>query len=157
MEYRITGQICEKESGLPVKGLKVRAYDKDLLWDDLLGTAITDQDGKFEMDYSRKDFRELLEARPDIYLMVYAPPRTLLLKAKDCVRVGAKPEEHFDLTIDRQTLGAFSPAPPEGAPMLHEGLVKLEGRAAKAALPEGVTVELDRFYPGARSHSPTPP
>ena len=149
MEFRIKGEIREKESGLPVKGLRVRAYDKDLLWDDLLGTATTDQEGKFEMDYSSKDFRELLEARPEIYLVVYAPPRTLLLKTRDSVRAGAKEGEHFDLEIDRETLGPFSPFPPKGAPMLHERLDELEDRPAKTDPPEGVMVELDRFYPGA--------
>jgi V8-like Glu-specific endopeptidase len=147
MEYKITGQIREEKSGLPVKGLKIRAYDKDLLWDDLLGTAVTDEGGRFEIEYGTKEFRELLEARPLIYLMVYAPPRTLLLKTEQGVRVGAKPTEHFDLKIASETLGAFSPVPPGGAPMLHERLNDLQGVAAKTGLPEGVAVELDRFYP----------
>jgi hypothetical protein len=146
MKYKITGQICEKESGLPVKGLNVRAYDQDLLWDDLLGTATTDENGNFGMDYSSKDFSELWEARPDIYLMVYAPPRTLLYKTKDSVRAGAKEEEHFALEIDRATLGPFSPTPPNDAPMLHERVVELEDRPAKIDPPKGVMVELDRFY-----------
>ncbi len=154
MTYRITGQIREEETGLAVTGLKVRAYDKDLLWDDLLGTSVTDEDGRFEMDYGRKEFRELLEAQPDIYLMIYAPPRTFLMKTEEHVRVGASLEEHFDLTIDRETLGAFSPAPPEGTPLLHDEVVKLEGRAAKTDPPEGITVELDRYYPGEEAFQP---
>ncbi|MEM6342457.1 MAG: trypsin-like serine protease [Bacteroidota bacterium] len=146
MEFRITGQIREKESGLPVKGLKVRAYDKDLLWDDLLGVAYSDQEGKFELDYSAKDFQELWDAKPDIYLMVYAPPRRLLLKTDEQIRVGAKEVEHFELEIDRQSLGSFSPIPLEGSPMMQEKLEVLKDIPAKKELPKGIYVELDRFF-----------
>jgi V8-like Glu-specific endopeptidase len=146
MVFKITGLIKEKESGLPVAGLKVRAYDKDLLWDDLLGTAMTDDQGKFEMDYSSKDFKELFEAQPEIYLIVYAPPRRLLIKTDDSIRAGEKESEHFILEIDHETLGVFAPASPEGAPKLPDILDQIRDRPPAGELPEGVMVELDRFY-----------
>jgi hypothetical protein len=70
MNFRITGRVTEKESGSGVPKLVVRAYDRDLLYDDLLGAAVTDAEGRFEMLYTEEDFRELFEKRPDIYLAV---------------------------------------------------------------------------------------
>lgn len=113
MEFTITGRIREKESGLGVEGLMVRAYDKDLLYDDLLGAARTDADGQFEMRYSEKDFRELFERKPDIYLSVFAPPCRFLVDTKDSVRMGATEAEHFELEIDRETLGDVAPTRPD--------------------------------------------
>ena len=84
--YRITGHIFEKESGLGIPDLRVRAYDKDLIFDDLLGAAITDELGKFEMLYSSKDFKEIFEKKPDIYLSVYLPPLQFLTGTKKAVR-----------------------------------------------------------------------
>ena len=121
-ELKITGRIREKESGLGVSGLHVRAYDKDMLFDDLLGSAVTDEKGFFEMYYSDKDFKELFENRPDIYLAIYAPPMRLLLDTKGAVRWEASNQEHFDLEIDRETLGDLSPTLPDDAV---EGGVKL--------------------------------
>ncbi|MCB9301179.1 MAG: hypothetical protein H6566_11060 [Lewinellaceae bacterium] len=114
-ELKITGRIREKESGLGVSGLHVRAYDKDMLFDDLLGSAVTDEKGFFEMYYSDKDFKELFENRPDIYLAIYAPPMRLLLDTKGAVRWEASNQEHFDLEIDRETLGDLSPTLPDDA------------------------------------------
>ncbi len=100
MQFKITGIVYEKESGLAVEGLMIRAYDKDMLYDDLLGTAITDENGDFEMKYAEKDFRELFEGKPDIYLSVYAPPCRFLVDTKKSVRCSAFEHEHFELEID---------------------------------------------------------
>lgn len=111
--YRITGHIFEKESGLGIPDLRVRAYDKDLIFDDLLGAAITDELGKFEMLYSSKDFKEIFEKKPDIYLSVYLPPLQFLTGTKKAVRREASKNEHFELAISREKLGPFSPVNPE--------------------------------------------
>lgn len=133
MSFRITGRITEKESGLGVRGLNVRAYDRDLLYDDLLGTAVTDSEGCFEMIYSAEDFRELFEKRPDIYLSVFAPPLQLLLDTKDHIRWGARENEHFELQIDRARLGGLAPTRPddevEGGLALPKDAVKIVQRA----------------------------
>jgi hypothetical protein len=132
MQFRITGHIREKESGLSVPGLMIRAYDKDLLYDDLLGTAYTDEEGRFEMVYSEKDFRELFEGKPDVYLSVYAPPCRFLMDTKESVRVEASEQEHFELEIDRETLGDVAPTRPddqvEGGISIPPDKVRLEKR-----------------------------
>ncbi|MCZ8121746.1 MAG: C25 family cysteine peptidase [Microcystis sp. LE18-22.4A] len=132
MQFKITGRIREKESGLGVRGLMVRAYDKDLLYDDLLGTALTNEEGRFEMVYSEKDFRELFECKPDIYLSIYAPPYRFLVDTKDAIRWEAGTEEHFELEIEREILGDMAPSRPddqvEGGISLPAGVLHIEKR-----------------------------
>jgi carotenoid cleavage dioxygenase len=113
MRYKITGKIRKKDSKIGIPGLLVSAYDADLFFDDLLGTTKTDDQGFFEMIYSEKDFRELFDAKPDIYLKVYAPSRRLLLETTDPVRFNASEREHFDLEIEHRTLGVMDPKLPD--------------------------------------------
>ncbi len=113
MNFKITGSVSEKESGLAVEGLMIRAYDKDMLYDDLLGNANTDEQGKFEIVYSKKDFSELFETKPDIYLSLYAPPCKFLMNTRDSVCWNASECENFNLEIDRETLGPLAPSLPD--------------------------------------------
>jgi hypothetical protein len=59
--------------------LFVKSYDKDLLFDDLLGSAITDTQGKFDIICELSDFRDFFEKRPDIYFKVFRADRTTLI------------------------------------------------------------------------------
>ena len=42
LKFKISGVVTESESSLPLPQLLVRAYDKDLIYDDLLANALTD-------------------------------------------------------------------------------------------------------------------
>lgn len=132
MDFKITGRVIEKESGLGVPGLMVRAYDRDLLFDDLLGTARTEEEGRFELVYGEKDFRELFERRPDIYLTIYAPPCRRLMDTRDHVRWNAGKVEHFEISIRRETLGDIAPSRPddevEGGIRLSDDALRIERR-----------------------------
>jgi hypothetical protein len=108
--FMVSGRVCEEESGQGVPGLIVKAYDKDLLFDDRLGSALTDEEGKFSLFYSRRDFADLFESRPDIYLAVYASPDRRLIDTQERVRWAASEHEEFEIIIDRETLGNLSPA-----------------------------------------------
>jgi len=71
ISFKITGIVKDEGSGRPLPGFFVKAYDKDLLFDDLLGSALTDPSGKFEIVSGPGDFRDFFESRPDIYFKVY--------------------------------------------------------------------------------------
>ncbi|MCK5115544.1 MAG: hypothetical protein KAR44_03025 [Candidatus Aegiribacteria sp.] len=77
--FRIKGIVKEEETGLPLPGLFVKSYDKDLLFDDLLGSAITDTEGIFDIICESSDFRDLFEKKPDIYFKVFKCDRTTLI------------------------------------------------------------------------------
>ncbi len=71
----ICGQVKSSHPGKDVNGLKVRAFDRDWLEDDVLGPATTDAQGRFRIDYSAADFRKALIGAgevggPDVYFRV---------------------------------------------------------------------------------------
>jgi len=110
IRFTITGFIREAETGVGVGGLFVKAYDKDLLFDDLLGTAVTTADGSFEIVSESSDFREFFEVKPDLYLRVFAVDHeTELWSSEDSVRWNAGQYEKFDVRIPRDRLGVVGP------------------------------------------------
>ncbi len=108
--FTIRGVVKEAESGVGVTGLCIKAYDKDCLFDDLMGNAYSGANGEFKIVSLPGDFQEFLDSKPDIYLRIYAPNcSTLLFSTEDAVRWGAGEEEIFEVLIPREQLGDFSP------------------------------------------------
>lgn len=107
--FRIRGTVRVAETGAGVPGLFVKAYDQDLLFDDLLGSAYTQADGRFEIVTTPEDFREFFEVKPDIYLKVFSPDgETLLYSSENAVRFRAGRLEEFDIRIPRDRLGSLA-------------------------------------------------
>jgi hypothetical protein len=105
---RIVGTIVEEETGKPLAGLQVRAFDKDLLFDDKLGTAVTDAAGNYRIDYSAMDFSLLegLETVPELYIRVFdATRKKLLFSTEKAIRKGNLVEERIDAKIPKAKLG----------------------------------------------------
>ena len=88
--FRVRGTIEEAETGRPLGGLIVRAFDRDLVFDDKLGFATSDDEGRFEIRFGVEAFRDLRESRPDLYLRVYDAEGTgLLHETTDAIRWNA--------------------------------------------------------------------
>jgi hypothetical protein len=86
--WTIVGRVVGARAG---GGLNVMAFDADLLQDDLLGTATTDAEGRFRIDYPGSAFRQtpvpgvsFERGGPEIYFrieaeggaVVYAEPKS---------------------------------------------------------------------------------
>lgn len=79
----VKGRIVTREGGTPVQGAKVEVYDKDLLIDDYLGTAVTDQEGRFQVDFTWANYKDgVFEGRPDIFLKVFNPATSKTTKSE---------------------------------------------------------------------------
>jgi hypothetical protein len=104
---RLYGSVVEEESGKPLAGLLVRAYDQDLVFDDHLGDTHTDAAGRFELAFSELQFRDLHETLPDLYLRIFDPSGERLLHSTErAVRKNAQVVERFEIRIPRAQLAA---------------------------------------------------
>mgnify|MGYP001054769966 CR=1 FL=1 len=55
----ICGKILDcQNDNLPIENVKVTAFDADWLKDDVLGSAVTDGNGHFRIDYTSNDFKQ---------------------------------------------------------------------------------------------------
>ena len=103
--FKIYGKVQELESKIGVPGLIVEALDKDLIFDDRLGSVTTDNDGNFEIRYDKEDFQELFfDQRPDIYLRIKTPDGKLVSTTEDKVRYGANRTEEFVINLPKKLL-----------------------------------------------------
>jgi hypothetical protein len=105
--FLVAGVIEEEETGRPLSNLIVRAFDRDLIFDDKLGFASTDSEGRFEIRYGEADFRDLWESKPDLYLRIYdAQGSQLLHETTDAIRWNASIRERYRIRIPSR---AFDP------------------------------------------------
>lgn len=101
----VAGTVVEQETGKPIKGLQVRAYDKDLIFDDKLGITLTDAEGKFEIRFTEAQFRDFGETSPDLYIRIYdGSGKKLLYTTEKAVRRDALVREYFDVKIPKAKL-----------------------------------------------------
>lgn len=70
--YRISGRVINRTTRQGVSGLRIEAWDKDLIFDDLVSSATTDEQGDFQIEFTQSHFRELfLDRQPDLFFKVF--------------------------------------------------------------------------------------
>ncbi len=103
--FRIHGKIIVKETGVGIPNLRVRAFDKDIFFDDTLGKVITDRNGIFDIKYGKKEFKDLgLGKRPNIYVTVAELSGREIYSSKQWLRRKANDEEKFLIKIPKRSL-----------------------------------------------------
>ena len=70
--YPITGHVIDSTSEKGIPKLRIEAWDKDLEIDDLLGSARTDEHGRFTLSFDDKYYQEIcVDRKPDVYFKVF--------------------------------------------------------------------------------------
>jgi class 3 adenylate cyclase len=102
--FVLSGVVRERESGRPLAGLVVRAFDKDLMSDDYLGSATTDGEGRYEVRFTADAFRDLFERHPDLFVRVYDAAGREVASTQDAVRWNAGASERLDVAVSSARL-----------------------------------------------------
>ncbi len=107
---KVSGHVRELETGLPLPGLTVEAYDKDLIFDDYLGAATTNFAGHYTITSDVSQFQSFFDKKPDIYLRILPPGGgNVLFSTEDSVKWNASADEICDVAVPRDALGPFAP------------------------------------------------
>lgn len=104
--FHVRGRAIERGSRRGLGGLQVEAWDKDLIFDDLVGGTDTDKEGRFELRFDETYFSELfLDRRPDLYFRVYHQGAMLHSTEHDVLWNFASGEQELTIEVDRGLLG----------------------------------------------------
>lgn len=85
--FRIHGKVIDRTTRKGLPGLRVAAWDRDLVEDDSLGEALTDARGRFRISFDHDRFSEWgLDTRPDLYFKVFDGESLLYSSGEQPVR-----------------------------------------------------------------------
>jgi hypothetical protein len=98
-KFRISGQIVDRKNSYSVSGLRVEAWDKDLMRNDFLDTTTTNGEGKFNIEFDESDFQDVfLDREPDIFFKVFRDSK-LIASTEDSVLWNVK-NQASEITIN---------------------------------------------------------
>lgn len=70
--FHLSGRVIDRATSQVLADLRVEAWDKDLLCDDLVGSAVTNEQGAFQIEFSESYFQDLfLDRKPDLFFRVF--------------------------------------------------------------------------------------
>jgi hypothetical protein len=152
--WTICGRVTHCITKAPIPNVKVRAFDVDWLQDDDLGSAITDINGEFRIDYLASDFKQTIfpfiqlewTGGPDLYFKVETLGGTPLLtesrlRGRDPDRENAGPCFCVKLCLDQ------SPEIDEPYPVFTRlGGYKYASQIQSSVPGTGLTVGDDRAF-----------
>lgn len=115
LEWMTYGRVIDAK-GQPVSGLHVRVFDRDRKYDDLLGDTVTDDQGYFAVVYHQRDFAEVREGLPELYVLVEDESGQVVYSSRDAVRFNAGRAEYFEIQLE--------PAPAPARPKTPAKVVK---------------------------------
>ena len=99
--YTVRGTVTDPQ-GKGVEGALVRAFDKDLRHEKLLGVTQTDSQGRYTITYTQTQFRRAEKKNADLIVRAYDADGTLL--AESSLMFNAQPVETVDLVLPGEEL-----------------------------------------------------
>ena len=106
--FRITGRVIDRTTQQGIAGLRVEAWDKDKICDDLVGSAVTDEQGAFQIEFTSSHFAELfLDRQPDLFFKVFREDE--LIKSTEDSVLWNVAAENTEVVIEADVPSAVKP------------------------------------------------
>lgn len=98
--YLMKGVVRDPNSQNGLNNARIEVFDKDLFKDDTLGVTYSNHEGAYQIEFSRKDFHELFEGKPEIYVKVFDGQGTLIHQTKRNIRKWGKDEKEMTMNLE---------------------------------------------------------
>jgi peptidoglycan hydrolase-like protein with peptidoglycan-binding domain len=95
--FVVQGTVRLAKSNTAAKGVLVRAFGKDPRSEDLLGEAVSDEQGSYRITYDAAQFARAEKNTADLIVRAFSPQGVLLRESKDIF--DASPTETVDLVV----------------------------------------------------------
>ena len=99
--FVVYGRVMQANED-PISGVLVRAFDRDLRSEQLLGESATNSEGEYQITYTGKQFLRAEKFRADLVLRVYNEVGIPLKVENAKIIFNAQHEEHFNLFLAEQ-------------------------------------------------------
>lgn len=98
--YIVQGTLIHAHTKQPLPNLRIEAWDKDCLFDDLVGSTVTDAAGAFSFTFDQSYFQELfLDRRPDLFFKIFDGDR-LVHDTRDSVLWNIRRRKSLVIEVD---------------------------------------------------------
>lgn len=141
--FNITGTVSNKNNqALP--HLRIEAWDKDLIFNDFVGEAISAADGFFQISFSQNRFKELFfDNKPDIYFKVYSGDKLIVSTENSVLWNIENEQQEVKIIIDRAPDSTGDQTP---AGTIRENAVKLKSLDSLKGIKLLKENELELFF-----------
>ena len=103
--FLINGTVLDEQTRHPIAGIYIEAWDKDLIYDDLVGATTTNQSGEFQFRFDDTYFQTLfLDRRPDIFFKILHNGAVIKSTEDSVLWNVSKPNKPFELLINRSNI-----------------------------------------------------
>ena len=112
--FHLTGTLLHVRTRQPLPDLRVEVWDRDLLFDDFLGSETSGGDGRFAIRFGGAHHQEkFVDRRPDVFFRVYDGDRLVLDTSRTLVRRHGWHPHDVVLEVDLPLQGAEEPPLPD--------------------------------------------
>lgn len=80
--FLVSGRVIDRQTGEGIAGLRVEAFDKDLRDEEPLGSATTNDQGRYEIPYSADQFSQAEKNSADLFIRVFDAEDRLLRESE---------------------------------------------------------------------------
>ncbi|MEG4576203.1 neuraminidase-like domain-containing protein [Microcoleus sp. N3A4] len=127
-KFHISGRVINRQFHIGIPSLRIEAWDKDLIFNDLVGNVVTDEQGNFQIEFTEVHFREcFLDRQPDLFFKIFNQNGELLGSTENSVlwnvEVG---ETKMTIAIDFPTPEEPKPDGEQPKPFIVKGQVRSE-------------------------------
>ena len=125
--YRITGKVINDKTHTGIPGLRVEAWDNDLIFDDFVGSAVTDEEGSFLIEFKESYFSDIfLERSPDLFFKIFPNGERIFITRNSILWNVCKPELDIVIEIDLPSGGGGGGTNPNDSILRVYGIVRNE-------------------------------